>query len=85
MDHVYLQPMTTTTKKVESGKILFFNLLIHVFIDNLNFCYSCCRASAYMCQPMFGRHGAHKHHDTMGEVSNYMIISAWNLKQLHVY
>jgi len=26
------------------------------------------RASAYMRQPMFGRHGAHKHHDTMGEI-----------------
>jgi alpha-tubulin N-acetyltransferase 1 len=26
------------------------------------------RASAYTRQPMFGRHGAHKHHDTMGEI-----------------
>ncbi|XP_050520944.1 alpha-tubulin N-acetyltransferase 1-like [Daktulosphaira vitifoliae] len=26
------------------------------------------RASAYQRQPMFGRHGAHKHHDSMGEI-----------------
>lgn len=26
------------------------------------------RAVAYKRQPMFGRHGAHKHHDTMGEI-----------------
>jgi len=27
------------------------------------------RAEAYKSQPMFGRHGAHKHHDSMGEVN----------------
>ncbi|XP_050441720.1 alpha-tubulin N-acetyltransferase 1-like [Adelges cooleyi] len=26
------------------------------------------RAAAYKRQPAFGRHGAHKHHDTMGEI-----------------
>jgi alpha-tubulin N-acetyltransferase 1 len=26
------------------------------------------RATSYMRQPQFGRHGAHKHHDTMGEI-----------------
>ncbi|XP_025198590.1 alpha-tubulin N-acetyltransferase 1-like [Melanaphis sacchari] len=26
------------------------------------------RAVSYKQQPMFGRHGAHKHHDTMGEI-----------------
>jgi len=31
--------------------------------------YYLLRAEAYKSQPMFGRHGAHKHHDSMAEVS----------------
>jgi len=29
---------------------------------------------SYKSQPTFGRHGAHKHHDTMGEVSITIIV-----------
>lgn len=47
------------------------NLLIQHFV-----CFQR-RASAYKCQEMFGRHGAHKHHDSMGEVSNNIQWFQW--------
>jgi len=38
------------------------------------------RAEAYKNQPMFGRHGAHKHHDSMAEVSfNFSYTNFSNL------
>jgi len=37
-------------------------------LSNKNHDNSGHRASAYMRQSRFGRHGAHKHHDTMGEI-----------------
>lgn len=48
---------------LETGKIVFDidfkqKLIIVMF-----------RTSGYNRPPTFGRHGAHKHHDSMGEVS----------------
>jgi len=36
------------------------------------------RAESYKSQPMFGRHGAHKHHDSMAEVILILIIVIYN-------
>lgn len=35
------------------------------------------RTSGYNRPPTFGRHGAHKHHDSMGEVSFNVSISKY--------
>jgi len=50
----------------------YFELLFYYF-----------RAVAYKQQPMFGRHGAHKHHDTMGEVSVDSTTYLYYLKKLY--
>lgn len=34
-----------------------------------------CRASTSHNQPKFGRHDAHKHRDTMGDVSSVQLIN----------
>jgi len=43
------------------------------------------RAVAYKSQPMFGRHGAHKHHDSMAEVSFNFNYSSLFTILIHCY
>jgi len=50
---------------LETGKIV---LNIDLKLKLIIFMYLY-RTSGYNRPPTFGRHGAHKHHDSMGEVS----------------
>jgi len=77
-NYVVFQLTKRTTTTVDTGKIFLLTQLTSVYfvrqrVLNLNniffFFFFFCSGSAYKNQPNFGRHGAHKHHDSMGEVS----------------
>ncbi|XP_025410930.1 alpha-tubulin N-acetyltransferase 1-like [Sipha flava] len=57
------------SKLVNQGNnFVIFEEFFDESLDEKNHDNSGHRASAYQRQPKFGRHGAHKHHDSMGEI-----------------